>query len=67
MGFRPGWPGADVYPPQPMVSQMRAVLDAYAAAGGRYREQVIPDSGHAPHIEYPAEFQALLLEHLSDE
>ena len=27
----PGWPGAEVYPPQPMVSQMHAVLDAYEA------------------------------------
>ena len=33
-GVLPGWPGADVYPVQPMVSQTRGVLDRYASAGG---------------------------------
>ena len=33
-GAVPGWPGADVYPPQPMVAQIRAVLERYAEAGG---------------------------------
>jgi pimeloyl-ACP methyl ester carboxylesterase len=56
----PGWPGADVYPPQPMVSQIRAVLDAYEARGGRYSEEVITDCGHTPHVEKPEEFQRLL-------
>jgi pimeloyl-ACP methyl ester carboxylesterase len=56
----PGWPGADVFPPQPMVSQLRAVLDAFEARGGRYREQVIPDCGHTPHVEKPEQFQRLL-------
>ena len=60
----PGWPGEDVYPPQPMVSQMRAVLDEYAAAGGRYREEVIPDCGHSPHIERPEVFRRLLFDFL---
>jgi pimeloyl-ACP methyl ester carboxylesterase len=66
LGFVPGWPGAEVFPPQPMVSQMRAVLDAYKAAGGRYWEKVLADCGHSPHIEHSAEFQAALLEHLRD-
>lgn len=61
LGAVPGWPGADVYPPQPMVSQMRAVLDAYQSAGGSYREEVIANSGHSPHIEQPEAFQRLLL------
>jgi pimeloyl-ACP methyl ester carboxylesterase len=60
----PGWPGEDVYPPQPMVSQMRAVLDEYAAAGGKYREEVIPDCGHSPHIERPETFRRLLFDFL---
>jgi pimeloyl-ACP methyl ester carboxylesterase len=60
LGAVPGWPGADVYPPQPMVSQMRAVLDRYRAAGGRYEEHVLADCGHSPHLEKPAEFQALI-------
>ncbi len=61
-GVVPGWPGADVAPPQPMVSQTRAVLDRYAAAGGTYRELALPDCGHSPHIEYPAEVTAAVLE-----
>lgn len=65
LGVVPGWPGDEVYPPQPMVSQVRAVLDDYQAAGGRYREVVMPGVGHAPLIEAPAEFLAALLDHLA--
>ncbi len=60
LGFVPGWPGADVYPPQPMVAQTRAVLAQYAAQGGSYREVVMDDVGHTPYIERPAAFAALL-------
>lgn len=58
VGAVPGWPGADVFPPQPMVGQTRAVLDKYAAAGGAYREVVIENAGHSPFIEKPDEFNA---------
>ena len=64
VGAVPGWPGADVAPPQPMVTQTRAVLDRYAATGGAYREVVLPDVGHSPHVERPQEFVVALLEHL---
>jgi pimeloyl-ACP methyl ester carboxylesterase len=64
IGAVPGWPGADAFPPQPMVTQTRAVLDRYAAAGGAYREVVMPGVGHSPHVERPAEFVTALLEHL---
>ena len=57
LGAVPGWPGAEVYPPQPMIAQTRAVLDRYAARGGSYREHVIADAGHSPHLEKPAEFR----------
>ena len=60
VGAVPGWPGADVYPPQPMVGQMRAVLDRYRAAGGTYEERVLADCGHSPHLEHPAEFNELV-------
>ncbi len=50
-GFIPGWPGMAVYPPQPMLGQTRAVLDAYAAAGGYYREVVLENAGHAPYLD----------------
>ena len=65
LGYVPGWPGADVHPPQPMVSQTRAVLDQYAAQGGHYSEVVIPNTGHSPYIEEPDEFAALLEAHFS--
>ncbi|MGC4893123.1 alpha/beta fold hydrolase [Micromonospora sp. DT31] len=61
LGVVPGWPGTPQCPPQPMIGQTRAVLDRYAAAGGAYREVVLPGCGHSPHLERPAEFVAELL------
>jgi pimeloyl-ACP methyl ester carboxylesterase len=63
-GLIPGWPGADDCPPQPMIDQIRAVLDRYQANGGSYFEQVIAGSGHSPSLEKPEEFNALLGKHL---
>jgi pimeloyl-ACP methyl ester carboxylesterase len=51
LGAVPGWPGAEVYPPQPMVTQVRTVLNNYQAQGGQCREEVLPDCGHSPHVE----------------
>jgi pimeloyl-ACP methyl ester carboxylesterase len=65
LGYVPGWPGADVFPSQPMVSQMRAVLDQYRAAGGEYEEVVIADAAHAPLIEKPDEFRRAFFAHLA--
>ena len=59
----PGWPGEDVYPPQPMVSQIRTLLDEY----GAYREESIPDCGHTPHVEKPQEFRRLLFNFLDEQ
>jgi pimeloyl-ACP methyl ester carboxylesterase len=56
MGLVPGWPGADVYPPQPMISQTRAALEKYKAAGGDYEELIIQDAAHVPFLEKPDEF-----------
>lgn len=61
IGAIPGWPGDEICPPQPMVTQTRAVLDAYAAAGGVYRE-VSLDCGHSAMVEKPEEFGAALSE-----
>ncbi|WP_436496285.1 alpha/beta fold hydrolase [Actinokineospora sp. HUAS TT18] len=65
LGAIPGWPGAETHPPQPMVTQTRAVLDQYAAAGGTYDEVAIEDCGHTPHLEKPAEFAAALADILA--
>lgn len=59
LGFVPGWPGDDVYPPQPMVGQTRDVLEKYAAKGGSFEEHVIPDTGHGPHMEKLDAFNAI--------
>jgi pimeloyl-ACP methyl ester carboxylesterase len=64
LGMIPGWPGPQAYPPQPMVSQTRAVLEAYAAAGGVYQEAVIENAGHAPYLDNLPEFNRLLHAHL---
>ncbi len=55
-GFVPGWPGSDIYPPQPMLAQTRYVLDKYKDNGGNFEEVVISDCAHAPQIEKPMDF-----------
>jgi pimeloyl-ACP methyl ester carboxylesterase len=62
----PEWPGEEAYPPQPMVSQTRAVLEAYVQNGGSYREEVIEDCGHSPHVEKPEEFRQALFGFLEE-
>jgi pimeloyl-ACP methyl ester carboxylesterase len=53
LGAIPGWPGDDVLPPQPMERQIRAVLDAYRAAGGEADELVLADAAHGMPVEVP--------------
>ena len=50
-GHVEGWPGADVFPPQPMVSQIRDVLERYRDAGGRVEIEMFEGSGHFPPID----------------
>ena len=64
LGLIPGWPGAGVYPAQPMLAQTRAVLDGYRQAGGTYAEHVIEGAGHLPFIERPEEFDAMFHVHM---
>ena len=45
LGMVPGYPGAEVCPPQPMLKQTRFVLERYAQNGGSYKEVVIA-GGH---------------------
>jgi len=60
MGLIPGWPGAEVFPPQPMLGQIRAVLEQY----GAYEEVVFEDCGHSPYIEKPDAFNRVFHEHI---
>lgn len=60
MNIIPGYPGMDAFPPQPMVSQTRAVLEQYQAKGGQYTELVFEGCAHAAHLEDSPKFlQAL--------
>lgn len=63
-GLIPGWPGA-AFPPQPMVSQLRALLERRRRAGGSMTEIVLPECGHSPHLEHEERFLELLAELLS--
>jgi hypothetical protein len=48
LGYVPGWPGEEVFPPQPMVSQIRNVLEEYRRRGGRVDMEMFEGSGHGP-------------------
>lgn len=48
MGVIPGWPGEEAFPPQPMVTQIRNVLERYRGAGGRVQLEMFEGSGHGP-------------------
>lgn len=63
LGAVPGWPGESC-PPQPMVGQMRAVLERAKANGGSHREVVLAGVGHSPFLEEPAAFLEALAEQL---
>jgi pimeloyl-ACP methyl ester carboxylesterase len=65
MGAVDGWPGAEVFPPQRMVHQIREVLDRYAAAGGSVRTEIIDGAGHSPPLEKPAEWLAVFTSFLA--
>ncbi len=64
LGVIPGWPGDEVAPAQPMVSQTRDVLEEYRTAGGQVVEVTLEGVGHSPHLERPAEFRRALLENI---
>jgi pimeloyl-ACP methyl ester carboxylesterase len=58
LGQVPGWPGEAAFPPQPMVGQIRAVLERYAAAGGRVETEMFEGSGHFPPIDAAERWRA---------
>jgi pimeloyl-ACP methyl ester carboxylesterase len=62
LGVVPGWPGAEVYPPQPMVTQIRTVLESYADGGGEVRMEMIEGAAHGPHFDHADEWNAIFLD-----
>jgi hypothetical protein len=65
-GRLPGWPGPEVFPPQPMVTQIRSVLDAYAAAGGVVRAEILEDAAHSPHLDATDRWLTVFTEFLAE-
>lgn len=63
LGVVPGWPAMDVYPPQPQVSQARAVFERRRDRAPA-REVVLEQCGHGPPVERAAEVARLLVEHI---
>ncbi len=64
LGLIPGYPGEDVYPPQPMIGQTRYFLEQLRKNGSSFSEVVMENIGHTPFVEKAAEFSQLLHEHL---
>ncbi len=65
-GLIPGWPGAEIYPSQPMLGQTRRVLDRYAGMGGAFTETIIEAAAHVPFIENPTEFDRVFHAHIEN-
>jgi len=59
LGAVPDWPGPEAFPPQPMVAQIRSVLERYREAGGRVVTEIFEDSGHAPFLDSAARWSAV--------
>ena len=59
LGYIPGWPGEEIYPPQPMVAQIRTVLQRYQAAGGHVEMEMFAGSGHGPHVDAAERWRTL--------
>jgi hypothetical protein len=63
-GLLPGFPGEKAYPPQPMMDQIRTLLEDYRRCGGSYEEAAIAGAGHVPFITHQAEFNEVFHRHL---
>jgi len=64
LGAIPGWPGESVYPQQPLLSQIRYLLQKYKEKGGK-AEEVMLSCGHSPHIELPEKVYDLVINHIT--
>lgn len=65
LGLRSDWPGDDVFPPQPLLSQVTYALHQYAQNGGVSQRLLMEGVGHTPYLERPVQFRSALLDHLS--
>ena len=65
MGIIPGWPGEVTYPAQPMVSQIRAILDRYRSGGGRVETEMFEGSGHFPVADAADRFREVFFRFLA--
>jgi pimeloyl-ACP methyl ester carboxylesterase len=65
LGVVPGWPGEELFPPQPMVTQLRAVFERYRAAGGRVAIEMFEGSGHFPPIDAAERWSGLFFDFLA--
>ena len=63
-GLVPDWPGPEVFPPQPMVDQIRAVLERYESNGGDVRMEMIEGAAHGPHVDHRDEWTGIFLDFL---
>ncbi|NMI02015.1 alpha/beta fold hydrolase [Pseudonocardia acidicola] len=64
-GEVPGWPGADAFPAQPMVSQIGDVLGRYVEAGGSVRTEIFAGSGHGPIFDARDRWLAVFIDFLT--
>jgi pimeloyl-ACP methyl ester carboxylesterase len=65
LGIVPGWPGDAVFPPQPMVTQIRHVLERYRDAGGRVQMEMFEGSGHGPIFDAAERWSGVFFEFLA--
>ncbi len=63
LGAVPGWPGAEICPPQPMIDQTRLVFERRKPRGVT-REVVLNGVAHGPVGEAPADVADLMVEHI---
>jgi pimeloyl-ACP methyl ester carboxylesterase len=61
LGVVPGWPGAEAFPPQLMVTQIRNLLERYAQGGGRGADGDVRGLRPCPHVRRRGALEGSLL------